>query len=183
MCSVYILYTEKGIAPFKMPLLILIGTFLILYMGVYGAILSRLHQARGEMDSLNASAQYASVFNKHHSWLTSHQKELPPTKDKDNWLFNIVARTSQQEAIENPSISQQTEREMDDFIVVTRKIGAVAAFKQAAKWIERIENSPLLIRISQLTIEKNAGTIGFVKLRFQVETVFMKTRTVEEANE
>lgn len=180
MYTARILYSEKGISPFRLPLLVLISVFMLLYMGVHKPIISKLQRDRSEMDSLNASTQYASVFNKHRSWLISHQKELPPIKDKDNWLFNAVARASQQEGIATPTISQQTEREVNDFVVVNRKISAVTTFKKAAKWIEKIENLPFLVRISNLSIQKSANKIGFVKLKFQVDTVFMKSKIGEE---
>lgn len=181
--SVYTLYTEKGIAPLRIPLLVICCAVLMLYSGVYGRIISGLERTRSELNSLEASAKYARIFEDYRSRLGAYEKRLPLLKDKDKWLFDVVMAAAQKEGVRPDTVSAQAETEMDDFIVASREISAAVSFKSAAKLLARIENSPFLVKISQLTVKKDPARLGIVKIQFQVSTVFLKTRLTQSARQ
>lgn len=179
--AVYTVYTEKGISPLRLPLLIAAAAVFMLYMAVYSPLVVKIAKERKAINSLAASSKYASVFEDYRSKLSAYERKLPALRDKDKWLFDVVMSASQKVGVRPDSVSQQQETEIDNFILASRDVGAVVTFKSLAELLGRIESSPFYLKISQLAVRKEPSKLGMVTVQFQVSTVFMKAYSAKAA--
>ncbi|MFH1620380.1 MAG: hypothetical protein ABIG11_10835 [bacterium] len=172
--ALYSLYASKGINPFKLPVLVIFSSFLVLYLGVYGPIKSKLIRNRNELTALEMTSRYSGVFEDYRSRISGFQRRLPPIKNKSEWLKTMLIDTSQQEDIIPESISQQTETPTGEFIVVSREVGTVTTYDRLGRWVAGIENAPYFIRVSEFNAKKEESRPGYLKVTFKVSTLFIK---------
>ncbi len=170
--NVMIIYGEKGIEPFKKPLMIALPTLLVLYAGVYSPLGSKLSAAKTKLEVLTVVAQYASDYQDAKTRLSAYQRRLPLLKDKDEWLNYIITSTARSYGISFDGVSGQKESEIGNFLVVSREVTVTTTYAKLGKWLAEIENSPIFLRVIELDARRDANNPGTVKVTFRLATVF-----------
>ncbi len=170
--NVMIIYGEKGIEPFKKPLMIAIPTVLVLYAGVYSPLSSKLSAAKARLNVLTVVAQYASDYQDAKTRLSAYQRKLPLLKDKDEWLNYIITNTARSYGISFDGVSGQKESEVGNFLVVSREVTVTTTYAKLGKWLAEIENSPIFLRVIELNIRRDPNNPGTVKASFRLATIF-----------
>lgn len=172
--DVLIIYGEKGIAPFKKPLTFALPTLLVLYFGFYGPASNRLRKARNEASNMAVVAQYAEQYESVKHRVGGLQRRLPHVKDKDEWLSFVISNSARKAGVSVDSQSAQRESEVGNYLVVSREVSANTSYHLFGAWLAEIENSPIFLRVTELSLARNDGAPGTVKATFTLSTIFPK---------
>ncbi len=168
------IYSEKGIEPFKKPLLVAVPTLIILYAAVYSPLGSKLSSAKKDMQSLQIIAQHAGEYEDAKTRLMAFQRRLPLIKDKDEWLNFLITNSARAYGISFEGMGAQRETEVGNFVLVSRDVTVTTNYATLGKWIADIENSPILIRVTELNMRRDAASPGLIKVNFKLSTIFPK---------
>ncbi len=170
--NVMIIYGEKGIAPFKRPLVIAVPTLFILYMMVYSPITDRLSKTSKSVVGMRLVAQYAEEYEGAKNRIAGLQRRLPLAKDKSEWLTYVINNSARNVGVSVDSVGAQKETEVSGYLVVARDVQTVTTYHQFGKWIAEIENSPIFLRITEVSLQRDENIRGSVKVSFTLSTVF-----------
>jgi len=58
--------------------------------------------------------------------------------------------------------------------VVSREVMVTTTYANLGRWLAEIENSKILLRVSDLTIRRSQDAPGTIKVTFTLATVFAK---------
>ena len=172
--NIMIIYGEKGIEPFKKPLLIAGPSLLVLYAGVFSPLTSKVKTSTAQVESMTVVAQYAGEYEDAKLKLAAYQRRLPFIKDKDEWLNYVITNTARAYGISFDSLSAQKETEVGNYLVVSREVMVTTTYANLGRWLAEIENSKILLRVSDLTIRRSQDAPGTIKVTFTLATVFAK---------
>ena len=163
-----------GIEPFKKPLLIAGPSLLVLYAGVFSPLTSKVKTSTAQVESMTVVAQYAGEYEDAKLKLAAYQRRLPFIKDKDEWLNYVITNTARAYGISFDSLSAQKETEVGNYLVVSREVMVTTTYANLGRWLAEIENSKILLRVSDLTIRRSQDAPGTIKVTFTLATVFAK---------
>lgn len=169
--NILLIYGEKGIEPFRKPLIIALPTLLIIYTAVYGPLGRKLDNAAARLRNSETVARYADDYVSGKSQLTAFQRKLPLTKDKDEWLNYIITNTARSYGISFDGVSGQKEIEVGNFLVVSREITVTTTYSKLGKWLAEIENSPIFLRVVELSLRRDEANPRTVKVTFRLSTI------------
>lgn len=174
MDSVVVIYSEKGIEPFKRPLMIALPSLLCLYALVYSPLSDKLRRAVGEERNMKVVAQYAGDYESAKTKLAAYQRRLPLLKDKDDWLNYLITTTAKSSGVSVDSLGAQRETEVGNYMLVSREVSATTSYGLFGKWLAEIENSPIFLRITEMNLHRDENNRGSIKVSFTLSTVFPK---------
>lgn len=169
--NIMLIYGEKGIEPFRKPLIIAIPTLLIIYSAIYSPLGNKLNNAANRIKSVETVAQYSSDYTEAKSRLSGYQRRLPLAKDKDEWLNFIITNTARNYGISFDGVSAQKETEVGSFLVVSREVTVTTTYAKLGKWLAEIENSPIFLRVVELSLRRDEFTPGNIKVTFRLSTI------------
>lgn len=169
-----IIYGEKGVAPFKKPLMYAVPAILILYFLFYSPAAGRLKRARAEVVNKTMIAQYAEEYQASKLRMSGLQRKLPLVKDKDEWLSYVISNTAKKAGVSVDSQSAQRESEVGGYVVVSREVSTTTTYHVFGRWLADIENSPIFLRITELSISRDENNPGNIKVTFTLSTIFPK---------
>jgi len=172
MDSVVVIYSEKGIEPFKRPLMIALPSLLCLYALVYSPLSTKLKRSVGEERNMKVVAQFADDYESAKLKLAGYQRRLPLLKDKDDWLNYLITTTAKNSGVSVDSLGAQRETEVGNYLLVSREVSASTAYGTFGKWLAEIENSPIFLRVTEMTLRRDEANRGSIKVSFTLSTVF-----------
>lgn len=172
--NIRMIYSEKGIEPFKKPLVVAVPTLIILYAAVYSPLSGKLAASKTHLQSLEIIAQHAGEYEDAKTRLSALQRRLPLIKDKDEWLNFLITNSARAYGISFEGMGAQRENEVGNFVMVSRDVSVTTNYATLGKWIADIENSPILVRITDLNMRRDAANPGMVKVNFKLSTIFPK---------
>ena len=172
--NIMMIYAEKGLEPFKKPAMIAVPILLVLYAGVLNPLTSKVATSSSQLESMKVVAQYAGEYEDAKMKLTAYQRRLPFIKDKDEWLNYVITTTARAYGITFDSISAQKETEVGNYLVVSRDVMVTTTYSSLGRWLAEIENSKILLRVTDLNIRRSQDNPGTVKVSFTLATVFSK---------
>ena len=167
------IYAEKGIEPFKKPLLITVPLILVLYVGVYSPLRTKIEWTANEVEKNTALSEGAGDYSDAKTRLAGFQRRLPLIKEKDDWLTGLLTNTAKAHNISFDALNAQTEEEAGNFLMVSKEVQLVTDYATLWKWIADLENSPIYVRIVVLNAEKDPDT-GKIKTMLKLSTIFPK---------
>jgi type II secretory pathway component PulM len=170
--DILIIYGEKGFAPFKKPVTFAAPVLLVLYFGFYGPAGERLARARGNVTNMAVVAEYAEQYETAKQRMALLQRKLPLVKDKDEWLSYVISSTAKKTGVSVDSQSAQRESEVGGYLVVSREISTTTTYHGFGRWLAEIENSPIFLRVTELSVSRDENNPGNVKVTFILSTVF-----------
>lgn len=172
MDSVVVIYGEKGIEPFKKPLMIALPSLLCLYAIVYGPLSDKLKRSVSEERNMRVVAQYAGDYENAKTKLAGYQRRLPLLKDKDDWLNYLITTTAKNCGVSVDSLGVQRETEVGNYLLVSREVSATTSYGLFGKWLAEIENSPIFLRVTEMSLRRDENNRGSIKVSFTLSTVF-----------
>ena len=170
--NVVIIYGEKGIEPFKRPLVIAVPSLLILYAGIYSPISGKLSRTVKGIDNMTVVSNYAEEYEGVKARVSGLHRKLPLLKDKDDWLSYIINNSAKTAGVSVESQSAQRETEIGSYLVVSREVSTVTTYHKMGKWLAEIENSPIFLVVTDLNMQREDSGAGTVKVTLNVSTVF-----------
>jgi len=105
--------------------------------------------------------------------LAASQRRLAPAKEKDDWLNSKLTDTAKLYNIPFDGISEQTEEESGNFLMVSRQVQFTCSYASMARLLAELENSRIFLRITTLVAAKDPDT-GRMKVTLKLSTVFPK---------
>lgn len=175
LSDILIIYGEKGVAPFKKPLMIAVPSLLVLYAGVYSPLSSNLSRTQHRIDGMKAVALYADDYNDAKTRLMAMQRKLPLFKDKTDWLSYLINDSARKVGVSIDSQGAQAETEVGAYVVASRQVTATTTYAQFGKWLADMENSPIFVHLTDLSLNRDDSRPGTVKVSFTIATVFPKS--------
>lgn len=175
--SILIIYAEKGMEPFKKPLTTAGAVLLAIYVLIYSPITGRVNRAQLEVQNMKVVSQYAGDYESAKMRQYGLQLRLPRNdKDaKDEWLKRIINDSARKVGVAVDSLGAQRENEIGNYVVVSRDVTATISYAVFGKWLAEIENSPIFLRITTLSLSRNDATPGSLKVQFTLSTIFPRT--------
>lgn len=170
--NILMIYGEKGIAPFKRPLTIAAPTLLVLYVAVYSPISSNLSRTTRSISGMTVVSQYAEQYESAKMRVQGLHRRLPLVKDKGEWLNYVINNSARNLGVQVDSLSAQRETEVGSYVLVSREVQTTTTYSMFGKWMAEIENSPIFLRITELTLQRDENNPGSVKVTFTLSTVF-----------
>lgn len=168
------IYAEKGIEPFKKPIMFSVPVFLIVYFGFYSPSVSKVNTLKEEVSRYELLGPLYSDYANYKNALSQHKKNLPLYKDKNEWLDYIIMTNCRKSGISPESIGAQTESELTGgFVIASKDVSIVADYFTVGKLVADIENSQIFVKITELTLKKGPQ-LGTVSAQFKIATVFVK---------
>ncbi len=170
--TILVIYGEKGIEPFKKPLMIALPSLLCLYALVYGPTSAKLKRSVAEQRNMKVVAQYAGDYENAKTKMAGYQRRLPLLKDKDDWLNYLITISARNTGVSVDSLGAQRETEVGNYILVSRVVSATTNYGLFGKWLAEIENSPIFLRVTEMNLHRDENTSGAIKVTFTLSTVF-----------
>lgn len=170
--DVLVIYAEKGMAPFKKPLLIAAPVMLILYGAVYSPSSDKYAAKKIEMEHLEAVSVHYSEYNDMLARRSELRRKMPLAKDKGEWLSYILTSTSKKHGITFDSLMAQEEQKAGPLTLVSRGASVTSTYEQIGKWLADVENSKIFLKITDLQISRRSAAPGMVKTTIKLSTVF-----------
>ncbi|MEI7482608.1 MAG: type 4a pilus biogenesis protein PilO [Elusimicrobiota bacterium] len=172
--NILIIYAEKGIEPFKKPLLIALPAVLMLYVVFYAPRASKVKVDMDQLEKSQIIAAHYADYNDAKTKLAAYQKRLPLIRDKDEWLNYMMTSTAKAHGISFDSIAAQTESEIGNFLLVSRVVSVTTTYVKFGKWVADIENSPMLLKVTEVSLKKDGSRTGVVRINMKLSSVFPK---------
>lgn len=170
--NVLIIYADKGLEPFKKPLLFALPVLLVVYTAVYSPLGGRLKSRTQELEKLKLISMHAADYQAAKDSYARYQRKLPLLKDKDEWLNYVMTSTAKSQGIVIDSLSSQAEAEVGNFLMVSREATVTTTYPKLGKWVAEMENSPILLKVSEMDLRKDPLTGGVVKVTIKLATIF-----------
>lgn len=171
LADILLIYAEKGMTPFRKPLLIAGPALLAIYAVIYSPLGSSLDGAVRRFENVQAVARYAADYEDVKTRLLPYQRKLPLLKDKDEWLNYIITNSARPHNITFDGISGQKEIEVGNFLLLSRQVDVTTTYAKLGRWLADIENSPIFLRVVELNAKKDESHPGTLKVSFNLSTV------------
>lgn len=170
--DILVIHSEKGIEPFKKPLLMAAPALLILYAAVYSPSSVKLQEKMTEVEHLAAISVHYVDFNGMMATKSELRRKMPLAKDKGEWLSYILTSTSKNHGITFDALMAQEEQKAGPLTLVSRGASVTSTYEQIGKWLAEVENSKIFLKVTDLQIARNKLTPGTVKVTISLSTVF-----------
>ena len=66
----------------------------------------------------------------------------------------------------------QQENDVGNYMVVSRKVEATTTYNILGKWVAEIENAPIFMRITEMSLQRDNNSPGSVKVELILSTIF-----------
>jgi len=170
-------FRRKGVAYFKIPLLVLVLGVYSMYSNVYSSAVNAQHKVRAELTSVRAQADVASVYRPAKMQEVLAARRLPKPSDKD-WLNKTLQKIFDEEGVVPRSMGTPAEADMGDYLLVTMSVSLTPmTFATFVKILTKVENSPTLIKINTCDLMREPGNLPgqpLVSVNMAVSTVVPK---------
>ncbi|MDT8286827.1 MAG: hypothetical protein RQ748_06935 [Elusimicrobiales bacterium] len=170
--DVLVIYSEKGMIPFKKPLLIATPVILLLYSAVYGPSSEKYATKKMELAHLESVSVHYSGYNEMLARKSELRRKMPLAKDKGEWLSYILTSTSKKHDISFDSLMAQEEQKAGPLILVSRGASVTSTYEKIGKWLAEVENSKIFLKITDLQITRRSAAPGMVKVTIKLAAVF-----------
>ena len=172
--SAAMIYAEKGMEPFKKPLLISLAVIMSIYYLVYSPVQSRISARKAELEKWNLIQTHFADYESAGAKIREYQDRLPLAKDKEEWLSNLINSTAIKYGMAVDSLSAQTESEIGNYLMVSREVSLTTTYSQLGKWLADIERTPAYVRVAAAIVSKMDGPAHNVNVKLKLSTVFRK---------
>jgi Tfp pilus assembly protein PilO len=167
------IYAEKGMEPFKKPLLISLVIILCVYAFAYSPLRTRVAARSVELDKWRFIEANYSQYESAQARLRAFQGRLPLLKDKEDWLNLILNSTAKTAGVVFDRITTQTEVKAGNFLVVSIDVSMTTTYMKLGRWLADIEKNPMLLRVADARIARVEGQASFnVRADLKLSTIF-----------
>ena len=171
---IQVIYAERGPEPFKVPALIVLSITFCLYFFVYSKIEPEMMAVSSQVETLKLIANSLEEYNSIKASITEHKRKLPMYKDREEWLNYLIISTAKDLEIDIESLAPQKITESGVFIIASRDVETTLDYDTAGHWIEKLENAPVFLKITAMSMDKLEDDPTLIKLRMTISTLFIK---------
>ncbi|HBE89060.1 MAG TPA: hypothetical protein DDW67_07985 [Elusimicrobia bacterium] len=172
--DIVVIHSEKGMEPFKKPLLMAAPALLILYGAVYSPSAAKFQEKQIEAEHLEAVSTYYTEYNDMKARTAELRRKLPLAKDKGEWLSYILTSTSKSQGITFDALTAQEEQNAGPLLLVSRGASVVSTYNQIGLWLAEIENSKIFLKITELQLSRSSGNKDLIRATIKLSTIFPK---------
>ena len=172
--NILMIYSEKGMEPFKKPLVVSISIVFVIYFFIYSTLAARVSATKFELDKWETIAAHYDDYETANNSMAAFASRLPALKDKEEWLNYIMTSTAKPYGIAFDSLFAQTENEVGNFLLVSRDVTVTTTYDKFGRWLADIENTPILLRVGDVNISKVANRTGAIKVTMKLSTIYPK---------
>ena len=127
-----------------------------------------------QVETLKLIADSLDDYSKTKGRITDYKKKLPMYKDREEWLNYLIISTAKDLEIDIESLAPQKINDFDAFAIASRDVETTIDYDTAGRWIEKLENAPVFLRITFMSMDKLEDEPTYVKLRMTISTLFIK---------
>jgi Tfp pilus assembly protein PilO len=172
-------YFEKGIEPFKKPLIYSSGIILISYL-IYFSNSSKVSLLREELNKMEIISRYYDGYTQSKDQLEKYLKILPSIKDKNEFLGYVLNNTASKYKISFSKIDPDREikTNLTNLYFVSKQVQFSTDYNTLGNFIRDIENNKPFVYISNISIKKsdNQEYLGMLDVTLNVSTVFVAVK-------
>jgi Tfp pilus assembly protein PilO len=172
-------YFEKGIEPFKKPLIYSFGIILISYL-IYFSNSSKVSSLREELNKMEIISRYYDGYTQSKDQLEKYLKILPSIKDKNEFLGYVLNNTASKYKISFSKIDPDREikTNLTNLYFVSKQVQFSTDYNTLGNFIRDIENNKPFVYISNISIKKsdNQEYLGMLDVTLNVSTVFVAVK-------
>lgn len=168
-------YLEKGPEPFKKPALYAISAVVISYL-IYSSNVSSLKNNKSELEKTTQLAGFYNEYIDLKAAMKTYSKMIPSIKEKDEFLNYLLNLTAAKYGITFTNIESQKEFKVDNIYFVSKQVQFSADYNTIGNFVKDIENSPVFVEVSHLSLTKknNDIVIGRLDVSINVSTIFVE---------
>lgn len=168
-------YLEKGPEPFKKPVLYALSAVVVSYL-IYSSNTGTLKNNKLQLEK---TIQLAGFYNEYvdlKAAMKTYSKMIPSIKEKDEFLNYLLNTTASKYGITFTNIDSQKELKVDNMYFVSKQVQFSTDYDTLGNFIREIENSPVFVEVSQLSVSKknNDIVIGRLDVSLNISTVFVE---------
>jgi hypothetical protein len=167
---------EKGGKRFMKAYLIAGFMVFAAYMGVYAPPQKKALMLARKIAAAKAMFDSGAQYSELRASLASAYAQLPPLKDKDQWLSNSMVDSLRSESLTPLSFRPIVEIETAGLITQSSSVELAAKFGEFYAWLVKVENAKPLMHVKMLEIGKKDEPIGMNAINCDVQTVIPKRR-------
>lgn len=161
----------------KQVVVIIALIFLLRYAN--GKFAAQIAQNTEQVNSIQIQQQSEQDYLTNKERLFSLEPRFPDVDKKNEWLISQILDLFQAANVQPQLEGTQSEDASNaTYVVAGQNVGAAMGYMQLGKFLERIENDPNYIRISEVSITKDTdpNAIGNNKIGLRFNTIFPKEK-------
>ena len=168
-------YFEKGIDPFKKPLIYGFGMILLSYV-IYFPSSSKYEDLKGELNQLEIVTRYYDNYIQIKESIKRYYSFVPSFKDKEEFLGYVLNTLASKHKISFSKIESQKEVKTNfGVFVVYNSVSFSTDYYTLGNFIRDIENYKPFVYVSEINITKsdNQTVIGNLDVDLTIATIFV----------
>lgn len=161
----------------KQVVVIVLLVFALRYAN--GKFATQISQNTEQISSIQIQQQSEQDYLDNKERLFALEPRFPDVDKKNEWLISQILDLFQESKIQPQLEGAQTEDSSNStYIVASQNVGAAMGYMQLGKFLERVENDPNYLRISEVSITKDTdpNAIGNNKVVLRFNTIFPKEK-------
>lgn len=155
-----------------------LGLVMILfsYALVYRPPVKKIAALQKKIAEAQSTAQFAEQYKDLRLRLSAAYSQLPPMKDRDQWLTNTVVESMRSENLFADSIQPPSEAEQSGLVFQKVDVSVQLKFAQAVSWLNRLENTKPFLHVASFELAKKSDPLGSNGVSCSLGTVITARR-------
>lgn len=187
----FVVNLKKGLLDIKTTLqegnfklflwhVVIIGACLYALHWTSGKINEKISKNQSQITSIETQQRSEQEYIANKNLLVTLEPRFPDIKQKNNWLTGKLLNLYKEAKL--PAQLDGTASENDSssiFLLMSQGVSTQARYRDIGKFLERIENEPSYLRVSEVSITKEANDLGNNKVSMRFNTIFPKQKIGE----
>ena len=169
------IYYEKGAEPFKKPMGFAAIVLVVVYFFLYSPLQSKKSVRAAEVLKYEVLSRNYQEYSDAKAKRLFYQGKLPLLKDKDEWLAYLITNSAKRCGINVDAMTAQDESSVKEFQMVSRGVTVATSYAKLGVWLADMENSPILLKVTDLSVTKAQDRVGELRVDVKFSTVFPRS--------
>lgn len=184
----FVLNFKKGLLDIKTALqegnvklflkqLAVIGVGIWLVHWSCGKFQQQISRNQEQIRSIETQQRSEEDYMKNKQLLLALEPRFPDIAEKNNWLTSKILELYKEASLP-PQLDGNTDENATNatFVLMSQGVSTKAGYMQLGKFLERIENEPSYLRVSEVTVTKEPTDLGNNKVTIRFHTIFPKQK-------
>ena len=184
----FVVKMKKGLLDIKTALQEGNVKLFVKQLAVVGVCFWLLHWTAGKFDqqisrnqeqisSIDAQQRNEQEYVSNKNMLLTLEPLFPDIEAKNNWLTSKLLNLYKEVNLPPQLEGSPSENNSNSiFLLMSQGVSTKADLMKVGKFLERIENEPSYLRVSEVTITKDTSDLGNNKVTMRFNTVFPKQK-------
>lgn len=184
----FVLNFKKGLLDIKTALqegnlklflkqIAVIGVCFWLLHWANGKFEQKISNNREQISSMETQQRSEQEYVANKKMLLSLEPLFPDIEEKNNWLTGMLLNLYKEAGLPpqlEGSASENTSNPI--FLLMSQGVSTKASLMKIGQFLERIENEPSYLRVSEVKIDKDTGDLGNNRVSVRFNTIFPKQK-------